>query len=348
MKSLSKIILTSAIFTTSFAGNALFADLNSNPWDLNVYVIDNIGTSANPYESDIEGMAGAGGNVYLQNFSLNVNGSVTPTTPYSLYSGGTVNTTSGQFNNGGVQAVGSVTLTNTTTSGNVSSGGSLFGSSGQITGNATLKGTNQSTITINGSVSTGQTFSPVLNQTTVANFFKNASNVWNNLSPTTTWTNSSSTLILNNPMAGLNVVDISLSQWNALTGIQNNLPSNAYIVFNIDDTTTPGSDTLNAISLNGISANNILLNLPNASVLAMTGGTYGSVLATNATITFTNGVLQGNLVAENLQGSGQVDSGAFVGYSTLAAPEPSTYLLLCGMIGVFWFVKGRKAVNVSA
>jgi choice-of-anchor A domain-containing protein len=145
-------------------------------------------------------------------------------------------------------------------------------------------------------------------------------------------------------------VNIPLASWEQLTGIQNNLPSNAYVVFNIADSTTPSFDTLNAISLNGLNPNQVLINLANATILALQGGTYASVLAPNATITFNSGVLQGNLVANNLFGSGQVNSGAFIGFENLVTPEPTTYLLLGSMLGLIVFLSWRKnqsAMNLS-
>jgi choice-of-anchor A domain-containing protein len=324
---------------------------NTNPWLLNVYAIQNIGSQANPYSnSDFQGMAGSGQNTYLQNFSVNNNGISSSSAPYAIYVGGVFNLNGGTLYNGGAESGGKMTLNQSTTQGSVSSGGNLSGSGGTITGNATLAGQNQSTITIGGTVRQNQSYTPFLNQTSIANFFKNSSNYWQSLSPTTTYSISFGTLTLSNPISGLNIVNIPLASWEQLTGIQNNLPSNAYVVFNIADSTTPSFDTLNAISLNGLNPNQVLINLANATILALQGGTYASVLAPNATITFNSGVLQGNLVANNLFGSGQVNSGAFIGFENLVTPEPTTYLLLGSMLGLIVFLSWRKnqsAMNLS-
>ncbi len=334
---MNKKYILLGILTSTLSFFNLQADLNTDPSALNVYTIGNIGSSTNPYSgSDFQGMAGSGGSDYLQNFSLNANGSASSATPYSLYSGGTVSYT-GATNNGGIQAAGTVTTNNSTINGNVSSGGNLAGSYGTITGNVSVTGTNQSTATINGTMTTGVSYTPFLNQTTVSNYFKNASSFWANSTASTTYTTSYGTLT-STLTTGRNIINITLSNFNSLTGITLSGSANSYLIFNI--TNSGAISSLAAPTYNfsgGLNMNNVLINLPNATSISMTGGTFASLLAPKADVTFTNGVLQGNLVVNNLYGSGQVNSGSFIGYnadkgSFVATPEPATYAMLASMM----------------
>lgn len=343
-------ILSSSVF--------LFADLNTDPWNFNVYALHDIGTAAHPYNSDFQGIAGSGNDTFLQSFSLNLKGGQPAFAPYSLYSGGQVSISSSEIKNGGIEAGGNITSTSSAINGNLSSGGNLLGKSGTINGNVILEGTNQakSSLTIKGTVSTNQTYQPIVNQTTVQAYFKNASSFWGSLSPTANYTISFGTLTLNNLVSGRNVVDISLGSFNSLFTIQASGPADAFIVFNIKDSTTTANDFLHAASLNltgGLTINNILLNLPNASSLDLMGGTYTSILAPLADLTFSSGVLQGNLIAQNLYGNGQVNSGFFIGFPNdehnfVKTPEPSTYLACGSMLTVILILlRKRNSTKVA-
>lgn len=320
---------------------------NINPWQLNVYTNQNLGTSNSPYAVDIQGSVGAGGNVYMQNYSVNQNGTSSSSSPYSIYAGGNVNLNSGSVNNGGIQAGGSITTSSSSVNGNVSSGSNLYGSGGTITGNATLGGTNQSNTTINGTVQQNQSSPVFLNQATVQNYFQSASSYYQSLNTTGSYTNSYTTLTLNNPVTnGQNVIDISLATWNSLTSINlSGLSSGAYVIFDITGATS--NSTLKAVSINGVNLNQVLVNINQSINLSMSGGAYSSVLAPNANITFTSGVLVGNLIANNLYGNGQVNTGPFVGFANdqsnyIAAPEPVTYMILGSMLGLISFIKLRQ------
>lgn len=316
-----------------------------NPGDFNVYAIHDIGTSSNPYSNaDFQGITGAGGNIYLQNFSINANG--TSTGSPSVYAGQTFNINSGQINNGGIEAAGNIGTTNTSTFGNVNGGGNLTGSGGQINGNVHLAGTNSSSTTISGTVTQNSTFSPTANLSQISSYFLNTSATFagNSQSP---WVNTSisfGTLNVTGLQSGYNYINITLATEETLSQIQLSGNSHAIVIFNIDGTPGSMSQALKGVTINGLSSSSILFNIRDATNLTMTGGPYDSILAPNSNITFTNGAVEGNLIANNLYGTGQVntDQGLFTGFPSVSAPEPSTYAILASMLGVVAFIKRKK------
>ncbi len=305
-----------------------------SPWQLNLYAINNFGSAAQAYSgSDVEGLAGAGGNVYLSSFSINLNNTL-PGNPFSLYAGGSVNWNSGQINNGGIAAGSNVNINSVTVQGGVNSGGNLTGSSGTITGNVNLSGSNQAGpgLVINGSVQTNVPYTAPLNLAAVTQFFQNASNVWANATANATYVNFFGQLQISNLQSGRNVVNISASDYNSAWGIKVNGPSDAYLIVNILGNSFTNLAPLSLdTSGSSLTSNSLLLNLPNVTQLSINGSVNSSLLAPNANLTISGGVLTGNVVAFNINGSSQINAGSFLGFSSdpsLSTPEPATYLFL--------------------
>jgi choice-of-anchor A domain-containing protein len=342
------LYLTVMLNVLGFYMMPIHADTNPNPYDFNVYTLGSIGTQADPYESDIQGIVGSGGNAYFSGFSANLNG---PAYLYSVYSGGSVNINSGSVSNGGIEAAGNVYLNSATINGNVNSGGNLQGGNGNIYGNASLSGTNTSSITISGSVLTNQLFTPSLNLSSISNYFQSASSYWAGLAATAAVNDVYNQLQVT-LSAGRNIVDLSLAQLSSAYGIQLTGPSNAYVIFNITDA-TPTMQTLHDVTFTysgGVGGNDVIYNLPNATQLTLNGGDYLSILAPQANITFLPGLVTGNLIAQSLVGSGQVDEGTFAGFQkdqnnfNIQAPEPSAYAILLSCLGiVFLFLRHNKS-----
>jgi choice-of-anchor A domain-containing protein len=340
------ILLTTSIGILSLYMMPIYA-ANPTAYDFNVYTIGNIGTQSNPYASDIEGISGSGGNTYFSGYSINGSGTAYS---YSAYTGGTFTGTSGSVNGGGIDAGGTVNLTSSTVYGNVNSGGSLQGSNGTINGNVTLTGTNTSSLTINGTVTANHTYTPSLSLSSITKYFQNASAYWAALPSNATFNIVSGQIQVSNLAAGRNVVDITLAQLSSATSIKLNGSASSYVIFNITDT-TPTNQTIKDVTYSlsgGITQSDIIYNLPNATQLTLNGGDYLNILATNADVTFTSGALTGTLVAKDLYGSGQIDTGSFAGYQAdqnnfnVQAPEPSTYITLASFIGLIMLIKGRK------
>jgi choice-of-anchor A domain-containing protein len=318
-----------------------------NPWSFNVYTIDNIGSSSQGYGSDFQGIAGSGGSSYLSNFSLNGDNTV-PSSIYSLYSEGNVVFNSGSVSNGGIQTGGNANLSSITVSGTVYAAGSLTGSGGSISGNVVLGETNQSSLSINGTVSQNQPFTSTVNYNTFNSFFTNASQFWGNQAQNVTWSVSFGQMSVGNLAAGRNVINLTAAQFNSVTSLSVSGPSTAFLIINIDGNNLT---TLNSLTFNlsgGLTLNNVLVNLPQATSVTLNGGTFGSLLAPLATVTFPNGLLTGNLIAENLLGSGQVDQGTFTGFSQdqgLTVPEPSSYMVMGSFLLMtmsLWFKKNNQ------
>lgn len=327
----------------------LRGDLNSDPWQLSLYTISGTGSADSSYSgANIGGLSGSGGDVYLSNIGLNTSGTAAT---YSMYTGGNVTFTSSSSYNGGLSVGGNLNYNSSTVTGNIQSGGNLTGSSGSIQGNVTLQGTNAATqgLTISGTVTKNQPFTNPLNTTTVNSYFQNASKFWAGLSPTASWTNVYGQIVVSSLQAGRNIVNLTLANLNSAWGIQLSGPSNAFVVFNITDTT----GTLNAPVLNlsgGMTSSNVLFNLPNSTSLVLSGGTYASVLAPVSSISFPSGIIQGNLIANTLSGGGSIQAGSFTGFAAdqsnfaVVAPEPHTYLILATLLGLALYFKKRPVI----
>jgi choice-of-anchor A domain-containing protein len=350
----SSLIAFSFIFSILALSNPLKADINSDPWQLNVYTISGMGSASSAYSgASVQGAIGSGGNVYLNGMGLNTAGGGLT---YAAYTAGDLTFNSSSSYQSGISVGGNLNYNQSTVVGNVQSGGNLTGTTGQIQGNVTLHGTNQASsgLVISGTVSQNQTVNNPLNASTVNNYFQSASSFWAGLSPTATVNNVYGQLVVSGLQAGRNVVNLSLSSLNSAWGIQLSGPSNAFVVFNITDAT----GTLNAVTFNfsgGIGLNNVLFNLPNSTTLTMNGGgTYASVLAPLSTVTFGNGQLQGTFVSNTLLGSGSFQTGAFTGYAAdqshfaVLAPEPPTYLILTSfLVGALYLGRKRLAAKSS-
>lgn len=326
---------------------------NPNPYDFNVFTTQNIGTSSQYYGSDFEGIAGAGGSAYFTGFSLNALGSYNPSQPYSLFTGGSATFGSGQVNNGGISAGGNVNLSSTTVNGPISSGGSLQGGNGTVNGNVSVSGTNTSSLTINGSVATGQAYTPSLNLADVSNYFKSASSFWGGLSQTASWVNSFGQIQVSGLQSGRNIVNLNYSDLSGVYGAKLSGPADAFVIFNISG--VPSNGNLQYLSLDlsgGINSSDILINLPVANSISINGGSF-NVLAPLTDITYNSGALNGILVAQNLYGSGQVNLGTFTGYAAdqnnfnTQVPEPSTYVLLGSMLLIGAITQRKRLATVT-
>src|SRR5690242_3262768 len=130
MKKINVLFIFLTLFLFPFVNAASPA-----PGSFNVYSINDIGQNTNsPYgNSSFQGTVGAGGNVYMQNLSVNSNGAVTGNP--SLYAGQNVILNAGQVFNGGIEAGGNITTNNSTISGNINGGNQLRGTNGSINGN---------------------------------------------------------------------------------------------------------------------------------------------------------------------------------------------------------------------
>ena len=361
---LRKILYSGAVLTLLYSSPASAFD----PFIFNVYAIDGIGTSGQLYGSDFQGIAGSGGDVYFANFSLNAINNPSPGTGVSLYSGGNVTYQGGSISNGGIEATKNVNLSNSSVSGHVNSGGNVNLTGGTVQGNVKAAGTvTKTNATVTGTTTQGQSFVPSVNYGNIASFFKNASTYYKTQATGSNLnvTNNYGTLTIAGLNAGLNVLNLTADQYryysvtgSGQTSVYNGTnsgnnhsikilgPNNAYLVLNVDGVSM---GTFNSLSFDGsstIGLSSLLINLPNATSVTLNGGTFGSILAPLASVTFPNGLVTGNLIADYLYGAGQVNVGAFQGWST-TVPEPGTYLILGStLLAAAYLMHKRKKQSV--
>lgn len=323
---MKKNILTviAVVIFTLISTNA-FATIADPFGYFNVYSLGDIGSSDDTYGSDYQGIAGAAGSVYFSNFSLN---GLDNQSDYTLHTGGNATLTgsyAGHVESGGNVNLGSVSVNGDIYSGsNVSnfSGGSTTGSI-YASGNVNL--TQQ--FTPGGSVNPGSVYSPISNHTQISDYFTSTASQIASLGNTTTVSEQWGLLTVNTT-TGINVVSLSSAQLNSAWGFEVNGASDAILLINV----TGENATLNSTNFSyngGIASSDVLLNFAEATSLDLSGGNTVNILAANADVNFATGLVTGNLIAKDLQGSGQVNLGHFAHSNTVnPIPEPATLALL--------------------
>lgn len=292
-----------------------------NPFNLNVYSLNNIGTLANPYGSDFQGTAASAGSAFFSGFSLNDLAQPGVVPGYSFVSGGDFSI-QGSINNGGVSAGGNVHAANASIFGNVTAGGNLTGTTGTIYGDVTVSGTNTSAMSITGSTSTGVSYNSPLNFAGINQYLTNYSSNLASHADTTSYTNNYGELIINAGV-GDNYVTIDAATLNSAWGVTINGAADSVLYINVDGTNA-NLDSTNWV-YNGLSGADVLLNYGDATNLNLSGGNIINLLAPLADTHYSSGVLTGNLLVGNLTGGGQVNLG---GFNHSVVPEPSSALAL--------------------
>ncbi len=123
----------------------------------------------------------------------------------------------------------------------------------------------------------------------------------------------------------LNTFTVTAPSVNSATGIQINAPANSTVVINI------GGDNIYfdyfGISIANTDKQHVLYNFYEATKITIAGiSVQGSILAPLATVDFTNGNVEGTLIANNVSGQGEYHNYKFQG--NLPIPEPSGVALL--------------------
>lgn len=86
---------------------------------------------------------------------------------------------------------------------------------------------------------------------------------------------------------------------------------------------------------------NVIYNLVDASVVNINTFVYGSVLANNAELRGA-GHLEGNIIAQSMNGTVEIGYEPFHGQLPSAVPEPGTYAMLLGGLGLMGLVARRR------
>jgi choice-of-anchor A domain-containing protein len=146
--------------------------------------------------------------------------------------------------------------------------------------------------------------------------------------------------------ANLNTFVVQAADFNSANGIQIDAPTGSTVVINVAGLNVNFQNLgINFTNLNGDATGatdktHVVYNFYQAQTLGISGiSVQGSVLAPLANVTFSNGNIEGNLVAGNLTGSGETHDYPFVG--TLPIPEPSSLALVAATFGGFLMRRRR-------
>ncbi len=274
------------------------------PWSLNVFVQGDIGSQAEPYESDFEGGAAAGGDVWFTSFSLNWVGPVA--LPKSLHAGGDVGVT-GAIDNGGIEAGGDVWISWASVDGDVVAGGDLTGTSGAIAGDVVLAGSKLvGPVSISGSLTEGQPYAPSADLGAMGAMFVQTSATAAALPPTTAASDHWGELVIE-LVSGVNVVEIDADELLDAWGVTFDGPADAWAVVNVAGEAAALDGMVWAYA-GDMESTRVLLNYFEATSLLITGGDHHvNILAPFAATEFPSGLVTGKLVVASLVGGGQVN-----------------------------------------
>ncbi len=172
-------------------------------------------------------------------------------------------------------------------------------------------------------------------------------------------TSQSGTMTLTGALPGLNVFDITGSDLASVGVFSLNIPTGAAALINISGSSASFLDM--DFQAGGTSASNILFNF-GGNTLNLGGiGFVGSILAPAADVNFSNGHLDGQLIANSLSGAGQ--TGQINNYQlnavtffpsasafalAIPAPEPATWMLLIGGFGAIGRMLRRRHAALSS
>ena len=243
-------------------------------------------------------------------------------------------------------------------------GGNASLASGQLNGDAWIKGTTYSTstygsFTITGNLNYGtaptgavnvQGTSTKLNSNPLPIDFVSAatsltqlSNALTNMTVNGTVTGNASNYLLTATNCTLCVFDVTGGTINNVTI---NAPAGATVVVNVNGASS--NFTNGSISYTGgATAATTLFNFGTATTLYASAISFeGSVLAPLATFTGTNGQFDGELIAKAVSGeSAQFDSASIfrgnLNSGIQATPEPSTWLTIASALGALVFMRMR-------
>lgn len=144
----------------------------------------------------------------------------------------------------------------------------------------------------------------------------------------------------------LNVFNVKGSDLSSGNGLYISTPSGSTVVINVDGSSVSLQNMgifLGAASQAATtSKDKILFNFTQAASLNISSiGVTGSILAPYASVSFSNGSLDGTLIAQSVSGSGTYKINSFTG-TIAAVPEPQTWAMMMAGLGMLGIVLRRR------
>ena len=178
--------------------------------------------------------------------------------------------------------------------------------------------------------------------------FVSLANALTNTTPNATLSNG----IINISGQGAGTYVVNVNNVSSLTGIYYNAGSQTLIINVTGSTTWSGVNlTINGSQPNNTStaASTILFNFGTASAVALDSGFFGSILAPDATVSGAGTIVNGEVIANDINGLGEVESQSIFSGNLPGAgtPEPAT-LTLMGAALVGFGVFGRRQLWLKA
>ena len=304
-----------------FAASAGASPMNDPFGYFNVYSLGDIGSAGAKYHSDFQGVAGAAGDVYFSSFSLHGNDSAGG---YCLHTGGSATLTGAYLK--GLEIGGDAALGSLSVGGSVVAGGDIANfSGGSIAGDAQAGGSVQlsQAMTVSGQKRSGAAFVPLVDHDMLSKFFRDTSAAIGAMPDTGAVANQWGLLSFDGT-SGVNVVSVDAATLRSAWGFTIRAPADAVVYVNVPDADVQ-LDWTGWGYTGGVSAGNVILNLPNAEALQLTSANAVNVLAPLAETYFPAGLITGSLVVGDLEGGGQVNLGHFE--QGPPVPEPATLWL---------------------
>lgn len=309
-----KSAVTAVALAIASLGSVHAAVLNLNDYLGNANVFSFSDFSA-PY-ADVQGAILAGGNVTLTSYSVNAN-KQSAYGQYSLVVGGNLDFSNGSINNGNVYVGGSVTYP---------SWGAPLG-----TGYTTVSGT-----------------APV-NLTQLASGLTKTSAELAAITSTAATSQVGSQIFLTGSKSAVDVVTVSTAMMNSGSEfVLSNFATDATIIVNV----VGNSATIQG-GYQQFDKYNVLFNFVDATTLKIDSGANISILAPTASVNGGQGVIDGNVVVKSWSSGVQINStNAFVSTNVnglvTAIPEPASYAMLLGGLGLIGFMARRRRQAAAA
>lgn len=304
-------LISAALFAMAFSASAqaTVVDLGvANGYS--AFIFGNIGNSATSGFTSVGGSLAAGGNIYLDNYSVGTNKNATSSAT-SIVAGGNLNTGWGTISGSAVYGVSNPNATLTAPqwfpTGNISKGNAST---------LDFAAAKQQLTTLSGDVAKLQSTGTVISQ---YGGFK----------------------LVGDINADVNIFNIDATNLHNLTLDLSSLKSTASIIIN-----GTASEIIMSGGFDNFSnyADRTLYNFANATSTSLTNaGVTGSILAPKSTFSG-SGSLNGTLIANSvIAGNGHVSMNGS-GFNTVnvsAVPEPGTYAMLLAGLGLLAFMRRR-------